>query len=215
MKVSSIKFLFTRSFVIFTAIFCIILASATVKAANTRVKVVKKNGLLKRFLKMKALQRQKFDPTFLLKKIKPEVLSTFVNKYLTGELGMKHRDMEVVKASVPVLIKALKGGQIEEHDLNDLRNISNTTANNFMKLSNTFDKAMPILNSLGRSFKMLGGKGLPSDGSFSDAHGNLVDEGSFLVGESRQRVQSTISEGREASLTNDGEEEAIRDGDVW
>jgi hypothetical protein len=58
------------------------------------------------------------------------------------------------------------------------------------------------------SFKMLGGKGLPSDGSFSDAHGNLVDEGSFLVGESRQRVQSTISEGREASLTNDGEEEA-------
>jgi hypothetical protein len=55
---------------------------------------------------------------------------------------------------------------------------------------------------------MLGGKGLPSDGSFSDAHGNLVDEGSFLVGESRQRVQSTISEGREASLTNDGEEEA-------
>ena len=96
------------------------------------MKVVKKNGLLKRFLKTKALQRQKFDPTFLLKKIKPEVLSTFVNKHLTGELGMKHRDMEVVKASVPVLIKALKGGQIEEHDLNDLnRHVTCHTAAGF------------------------------------------------------------------------------------
>ena len=58
------------------------------------------------------------------------------------------------------------------------------------------------------SFTMLGGRGLPSDGSFSDAHGNLVDEGSFLVGEHhRQRIQTAVTEERDPSLTDDENQE--------
>ena len=41
---------------------------------------------------------------------------------------------------------------------------------------------------------MLGGKGLPNDGSFSGAHGNLVDEGSFLISEQQRKSRSIVEE---------------------
>lgn len=44
------------------------------------------------------------------------------------------------------------------------------------------------------SFSLLGGKGLPKDGSFSDAHGNLVDEGSFLISEQQRKSRSIVEE---------------------
>ena len=146
MNVSSIKFLFTRSFVIFTAFLCFILASATVKAANTRVKleaannrmkVVRTSRLLKSYLKTKALQHQKFDPTVLLNSIKPEA----INKFVTTILGMKAKDLDIVKSLLPLFMKILKGDKIREIDMKDLRNIS-TKAADTVKV---FDKAVPMV----------------------------------------------------------------------
>jgi len=154
MKVSSIKFLFTRSFVIFTAFLCFILASATVKAANTRVKleaannrvkVVRTSRLLKSYLKTKALQHQKFDPTFLLKSIKPEA----INRFVTTILGMKAKDLDIVKSLLPLFMKILKGDKIREIDMKDLRNISTKAA----ETVRVFEKAVPIVQEVGKYMK--------------------------------------------------------------